>query len=215
MILSLVAAHALAADDLDKAEDTDKVPMEEVAYELYEDELIEALTSALVTADGESESLSGEDKFPEPDPTPPEVRLWVAIQNASGKVVADELVTTQPVSMTAGLTDTVVLIASANETAPGGLASVEIIGETADECIDPSGALGQRANATWFVDNQDPDPMDSNRYTWLAVGLDFTMPAVACPTGWSSTSSRAEFGASALNLDGYGATTALVTITRR
>jgi hypothetical protein len=139
------------------------------------------------------------------DKTPPEVRLWVVWEDASGETHDEGVLTTSGLDIRVPQGSTVVLFASAKETGGGALANLWIEGETSSSCED--GQFGQRADALWGIDNPDPDLTDKDFYDWLLVGLDFPVPPFPCQPGMWFVGGDGDFRASAENFAGLQSST--------
>ncbi len=227
MLLMMIAQATLAADsgkfdetskDAKEASEkgsTDDLKMSYTYYELVDAAEIEEFTGAVTSYDEKSWNAEWNwDDGATGDSTPPRVRMWVVVEDAAGNWIENEVVTTTSLSLDVRPSDTVVIIATANEDGSGALDSVGLSGESQDSCADPTGTYGQVATATWGGPYQsDPDPSDANLYSWMLVALDFSLPATGCPIGWSSTGSRASFSATAVNLAGLSSQTAPVYVT--
>ncbi|MFK7926770.1 MAG: hypothetical protein AB8H79_01165 [Myxococcota bacterium] len=145
------------------------------------------------------------------DKTAPAVRLWAVVEGPRG-IVDDVLVTTTDESMTMTRNDVVALIASANEDPTSSVASVEILGETSQTCLDPMRKIGRRTTAFWSATNADKDLTDGRDSTYRAIGFNVQHASFPCPRGWSLTSSSMVFWATAVNRAGLRSTTADVTV---
>ncbi len=179
--------------------------------ELVDDNLAELVHGGVFKTDFDLFPSAYEESLQ--DGTPPEVRIWVVREGAVG-IVEDFVLTDEPRTLEVAHGEDVVLRATANES-DGGIASLEISGDSDQGCVDPTGDYGQNIQALWSAMNSDPNPTDDDLSTWMLTALTFPTAPNRCLAGWSVSCFEGDFWATATNLAGLSATTAAVTVVRQ